>query len=178
MPLAISHPRTPTTGPIFCILDHSSVLYMIYCIMMASFLYTRFIYSIYTQPHRRDDVIIMLYIYIYIFFFFFLMQQIHFLVKHIYGLISCKRKFPIPFIYFIIYDQTRFTSDSTSDQIMAVLTLFVFVVFLCRVNGQCPPSSGKKTLMCVCIIIISAVALIRGLMFKNTAACICAQKAF
>ena len=85
------------------------------------------------------------------------MQQIHFLVKHIYGLISCKRKFPIPFIYFIIYDQTRFTSDLTSDQIMAVLTLFVFVVFLCRVNGQyipttpCPPSSGKKTLMSVSV---------------------------
>ena len=65
-PKAISHPRTPTTGPIFCISDRSSILYMIYCIMMASFLHTRFIYSIYTRPHQRDDVIIILYIYIYI----------------------------------------------------------------------------------------------------------------
>ena len=38
------------------------VTYMIYCIMMASFLHTKFIYSIYTRPNQRDDVIIILYI--------------------------------------------------------------------------------------------------------------------
>ena len=45
LPRVISHLRTPTTGPIFCISDHFSV-HMIYCIMMVSFLHTRFIYSI------------------------------------------------------------------------------------------------------------------------------------